>query len=136
MVDDTILMALIRDYNGNLRAVANILGVEHPTLRAVVRRLHPTVNTEAQRLAQSAHKRTISRMRLKKFLRLDLCSYCGIHPAETEQGQMTIDHVVPRSQGGENNMTNMTGSCQDCNGRKGSKSLLAFLLERREEVLA
>lgn len=133
VISDHMLNSLVREYGGNLRAVANILDVEHPTLRAIVRRLHPTVNQEAQRLAQTAHKRTVSRLRMKKMLRRDLCSYCGIHPSETSEGYMTIDHVVPRSAGGENNLTNMAGACYNCNQRKASKDLLDFMLETRSD---
>ncbi len=135
VVSDVFLESLIREYGGNLRAVANILDVEHPTLRAVVRRLHPTVNTEAQRLMQTTHKRTVSRLRMKKLLRGDLCAYCGISPIDTGE-QMTIDHVVPRCLNGENNLTNMAGACYPCNQKKAAKDLLSFMLEQRREEVA
>lgn len=129
MVDDVMLMSLIREY-GSLKAVASLLDVDHPVLRAIVKR-RPLVNTEAQRLMQTTHKRQVSRLRLKKMLRRDLCAYCGIHPSLADGGQMTIDHVVPRSAGGENNLTNMAGACYSCNQKKASKDLLSFMLEMR-----
>lgn len=47
------------------------------------------------------------------------CVYCG-----TKLGsiQLTIDHVVPKSQGGKNNWLNCVTSCFDCNNRKGSRT--------------
>lgn len=133
-IDETLLASLIKEYGGSLRAVSGVLDVPHPVLRSVVRKLYPMVNTESQRLMQTTHKRTVSQMRSRRLLRKDLCSYCGIHPSDTEDGMITIDHVVPKSAGGENNLTNMTGACYDCNQAKASKSLLFFMLERREEV--
>lgn len=128
-----MLDTLVKEYNGNLRAVASVLDVEHPVLRSVVRRLHPTVNHEAQRLAQTAHKRTVSRLRMKKLLRNDLCAYCGKHIVDTGGELHTIDHVVPRSAGGENNLTNMTGACYMCNQAKASIDLLTFMLSRKTD---
>jgi hypothetical protein len=44
------------------------------------------------------------------------CAYCG------KEGN-TVDHVVPRSQGGKTTWDNTVTSCLRCNGRKGSRSL-------------
>lgn len=44
------------------------------------------------------------------------CVYCGKHAT-------TIDHVVPRSKGGENSYENCVASCAKCNSKKGSKTL-------------
>jgi 5-methylcytosine-specific restriction endonuclease McrA len=43
------------------------------------------------------------------------CAYCG-KPA------ITIDHVLPRSRGGENSWTNTVAACERCNGRKGDRT--------------
>lgn len=58
-----------------------------------------------------------------KHLRLDLCAYCG-GPGEH------IDHIVPRSVGGDDDWTNFTMACGSCNSSKGTKSLLIFLAHR------
>jgi 5-methylcytosine-specific restriction endonuclease McrA len=34
---------------------------------------------------------------------------------------MTVDHIVPKSRGGKNHMTNLQPMCFNCNNRKGSK---------------
>ena len=44
------------------------------------------------------------------------CAYCGRH-AET------IDHIVPRSRGGQHTWENCTASCQMCNHRKADRLL-------------
>jgi 5-methylcytosine-specific restriction endonuclease McrA len=43
------------------------------------------------------------------------CQYCG-----TTQGEMNLDHVVPRSTGGVSSWTNLVLSCLPCNSKKGN----------------
>lgn len=45
-----------------------------------------------------------------------LCMYCGDQFAE---GQLTRDHVVPLSRGGEDIWSNVVSACRSCNTRKG-----------------
>jgi 5-methylcytosine-specific restriction endonuclease McrA len=46
------------------------------------------------------------------------CQYCGRHA-----GDLTIDHVIPRSRGGAHTWDNLVSACKTCNHRKGGKSL-------------
>ncbi len=46
------------------------------------------------------------------------CVYCG-----TAAGRMTLDHVVPRSRGGESVWDNVVTACAPCNLRKGDRPL-------------
>ncbi len=47
------------------------------------------------------------------------CQYCGSQPGwET----ITIDHVVPRSQGGASSWTNCVAACVRCNARKADRT--------------
>jgi 5-methylcytosine-specific restriction endonuclease McrA len=46
------------------------------------------------------------------------CVYCG-----TSGGRMTLDHVVPRSRGGESVWENVVTACAPCNHRKGNRTL-------------
>ena len=45
------------------------------------------------------------------------CQYCG-HAEE-----LTFDHLVPRSKGGQTTWDNVLAACSPCNLRKGSKTL-------------
>ncbi len=47
------------------------------------------------------------------------CQYCGCQPGGEE---LTIDHVVPRSQGGVSKWENCVLSCIDCNKRKANRT--------------
>ena len=44
------------------------------------------------------------------------CVYCG-----TTGGRLTLDHVVPRSRGGDSVWENVVTSCAPCNLRKGNR---------------
>jgi 5-methylcytosine-specific restriction endonuclease McrA len=44
------------------------------------------------------------------------CVYCG-----TANGRLTLDHVVPRSRGGDSVWENVVTSCAPCNLRKGNR---------------
>lgn len=49
----------------------------------------------------------------------DRCQYCGRHFAKSE---LSVDHVVPRSQGGSTNWDNVVCACVRCNVRKGGRT--------------
>lgn len=46
------------------------------------------------------------------------CQYCGQHG-----GDLTVDHIVPRSRNGEHSWQNVVTACRACNHRKGGKTL-------------
>ncbi len=48
-----------------------------------------------------------------------VCQYCGEQPGTEE---LTIDHVVPRAQGGESAWDNCVLACMDCNHRKADRT--------------
>jgi 5-methylcytosine-specific restriction endonuclease McrA len=47
------------------------------------------------------------------------CQYCGAQPGSEE---LTIDHVVPRSQGGVSRWDNCVLACVACNARKANRT--------------
>ena len=46
------------------------------------------------------------------------CVYCG-----TAAGRLTLDHVIPRSKGGDSVWENVVTACAPCNLRKGDRLL-------------
>jgi 5-methylcytosine-specific restriction endonuclease McrA len=46
------------------------------------------------------------------------CQYCGYQPG---RHALTVDHVVPRSRGGQKTWENLVAACQTCNRRKGGR---------------
>jgi len=61
------------------------------------------------------------------------CAYCG-DPFPTPR-EMTEDHVVPRSRGGDSSRANRLPSCNPCNATKGNRPLsyLREVLRRRRD---
>lgn len=54
------------------------------------------------------------------FLRDRLtCQYCGV---KFQVGDLTLDHVIPRSRGGEHSWRNLVSSCFKCNNVKGNRT--------------
>ena len=47
------------------------------------------------------------------------CQYCGKRFSATE---LTLDHIVPRVQGGANSWSNLVCACLRCNTRKGGRT--------------
>ena len=50
------------------------------------------------------------------------CAYCNAKNTPLEK-----EHVVPKSKGGSNSVTNLVVSCRPCNEKKGNKTLEEFL---------
>ena len=48
------------------------------------------------------------------------CQYCGV---VLPSGELTLDHVVPRSRGGNSTWENLVACCHACNRRKGNRML-------------
>ncbi len=47
------------------------------------------------------------------------CQYCGTKGTPFE---LTLDHIVPRSQGGHSAPENLCAACKPCNQRKGNRT--------------
>jgi 5-methylcytosine-specific restriction endonuclease McrA len=47
------------------------------------------------------------------------CQYCGAQPGVES---ITVDHVLPRSQGGASNWTNCVAACENCNAQKADRT--------------
>ena len=47
------------------------------------------------------------------------CQYCGTQPGKAN---LTVDHVLPRSRGGETTWENVVTACGPCNRRKGNRT--------------
>ena len=51
------------------------------------------------------------------------CAYCG---KKIEFDDMTIDHIIPLSKNGGNDLANTIPSCQLCNNQKADRSIEEF----------
>ncbi|MEO1352574.1 MAG: HNH endonuclease [Cyanobacteria bacterium J06635_15] len=68
----------------------------------------------------------------REVLRRDshTCQYCG------SKKQLTLDHVVPRSQGGPHTWDNVVTACAPCNAHKGARTpdLARMTLKQRPKA--
>lgn len=57
------------------------------------------------------------------------CAYCGVTDTRLE-----IEHIIPRSKGGGNRVSNLTLACHDCNQKKGNQDICDFLAKKPDLV--
>ncbi len=55
------------------------------------------------------------------------CAYCNINQVPLE-----IEHIVPKSKGGSNRVSNLTLACNSCNQKKGNHPIEVFLGKKPE----
>ena len=49
------------------------------------------------------------------------CNYCGVNGSEAE---LQCDHIIPKSKGGSNHISNLTTACRKCNQSKGNRNTM------------
>jgi len=65
-------------------------------------------------------KRTVRFSRRNLYRRDGMaCQYCGVKPGGPE---LTVDHVIPRAQGGQTTWENCVLACVECNRKKAAKT--------------
>jgi len=67
-------------------------------------------------------KKRVMQFSRRNLLRRDkkICQFCGVKP---EPAEITIDHLVPRRQGGKSGWLNCVISCKPCNSSKADRTL-------------
>jgi len=79
----------------------------------------PAVIRMRRKVGAPSYKVRFSRMNV--FFRDGFrCMYCGI---SAPASQLTLDHVIPRSRGGQTEWTNILTACNPCNASKGNRTL-------------
>ena len=96
---------VIEEYSDDVRSVSFVIKIP-----AVVRLLR----------AFRRHHKPVKFSRVNIYARDGYtCQYCGDRLSVTE---LTYDHVVPRSQGGTTDWTNIVTCCHECNRTKGGRT--------------
>lgn len=90
--------------------------------RGVIRTVSQTFPRPSIIRLQRMIKRPRPRVKLSKreVLRRDdyTCQYCG-----KRVPYLTVDHIIPRSLGGEHVWSNLVAACPSCNHRKGGRTI-------------
>jgi 5-methylcytosine-specific restriction endonuclease McrA len=96
---------VIEEYDHDIRSVTLVIKIP-----AVVRLLR----------AFRRHAKPVKFSRVNIYARDSYrCQYCG-HKASISE--LTYDHVIPRSQGGTTDWTNIVSCCYECNRKKGGRT--------------
>ena len=108
-------------------AVSWTLGEPFRVLRGGIQRstgvqslieLHPIIAVRGA-VPSKAWRQTPALSNTKLFVRdRQICAYCGGH---FHTDELTREHIVPTSRGGNDSWMNCITACRSCNGRKGSR---------------
>lgn len=98
---------------------AEVVEYEESQFVRTVSRLFPLPSVVRLRIYIQPNRRSVALNR-RNIMRRDKyhCQYCGSISEE-----LTTDHVVPRSRGGEDSWENLVTACTRCNNRKGNRTL-------------
>ncbi len=101
-----------------LHQKAEVLDVYHVPIVTATRTIEAPSVIRLSHLIRRPHPR-VKLTRREIFIRDNYtCQYCGTH-----SGDLTIDHIIPRSRGGAHSWENLVSACRTCNHRKGGKLL-------------
>src|SRR5215468_238249 len=99
----------VEEFDGN--RVLRSARAEFPVPSVIRRRIY--INIRRRREASSMK-------RLRIYMRDKYrCQYCG---EKKKVGELTLDHILPRSRGGDNSPVNVVTACVSCNNRKGDRT--------------
>ena len=62
----------------------------------------------------------------EKIWSAGICAYCG------DAEDLSLDHVIPRLRGGDDEPSNLVTACRSCNSSKGARDLLEWMALRNE----
>ena len=87
--------------------------------------------TTQRKAARSQYQPVGRWIRVEKRLAIYLrdrftCLVCCRDLHDADPADVTLDHVVPRSDGGSNDETNLYVSCRHCNCSRGNRPLFRF----------
>ena len=107
---------LLRGFVLVTKGKAEILkGGEKPILTSVGEFVRPLIIRLLSYVNFRPVKSRVSRHKIYKRDNHE-CVYCG-----TKQ-DLSIDHVIPRSRGGDNSWGNLVSCCKKCNSKKGNRT--------------
>jgi len=86
-----------------------------PLITSLGEFLRPVIIRLLDYISYRPKKISVSKNRIMKRDKFR-CVYCG------SQKHLTIDHVIPKSKGGQNTWSNMVTCCSKCNCKKGDRT--------------
>jgi 5-methylcytosine-specific restriction endonuclease McrA len=97
--------------------------------RQKYRQLNPELSTKDKQVRKAKQKQLDSDFTVKQWKRCkkhfdNKCAYCG------EEGNMTQDHFIPLSKGGEYTINNIIPVCRSCNSSKHNKDFFEWYCDQ------
>jgi len=110
------ITTVYRGFNLVTKGKAEILkSSENPIITGTKTFIRPLIIRLLNYVKYRVHKLKINRHRLFKRDNHE-CVYCG------SKKNLTVDHILPKSRGGDNTWTNLITCCSNCNRQKGDKT--------------
>ena len=103
-----------------LRRICNITALSQELVRFDLQKIEDTDISGVGYQQGTLAGYEIREFLLEKWQRQ--CAYCG-----AKDTQLEIDHIVARSKGGSNRVSNLTLACHSCNQAKGNQPVEEFL---------
>ena len=78
-------------------------------------------------ITKSVYKKVYTRTRLAEAQNWRCC-WCGqgVIPEPNKKNSATIEHIIPKSQGGSDDMSNLAVACSSCNNKRGVQDVETF----------
>ena len=104
---------------GRLRSICKITAVSVENVRFDTQKMENPEVSGIEYQQGELHGYEVREYLLEKFSRT--CVYCGVRDVPME-----VEHIVPKTRGGSNRVSNLTLSCQPCNQKKSDQTADEF----------
>lgn len=134
---DRLLLIEVANSGGvSVDTLARRLGVSGPEVDAMVEKLDGELEhvldiryPRASGSSDGSHRHPAERLLLAERDGPH-CRGCGTHKDALDH-TIQVDHVIPRSRGGSNDIANKQLLCKPCNASKGTKTMAEWVAARR-----
>ncbi len=129
---DRVVIELAREARQSEKVIAKKIQ-KNKAIDALKNEIVETHNLDAQGITTTQRERAIQRVRLCRQQR-EMCAYSGltITDATAVDGSgLEVDHIVPRSRGGDNGMSNLVLCYATANQGKGNRTPIDWLSEEK-----
>ena len=82
------------------------------------------------KIIRSIYKKSVPYSKANIITRDEVCQYCG------SKESLTIDHVIPRAQGGKSSWNNCVAACKTCNNKKADRTPTEAKMYLRHQPIA
>ena len=102
-----------------LRSICNIVTISVENVRFDMQKMENPEISGVEYQQGELHGYEVREYLLEKFNRT--CVYCGVRDVPME-----VEHIIPKTRGGSNRVSNLTLSCQPCNQKKSDQTAAEF----------